>query len=363
MPMLVPEFAYDAAGRPKRATDATGHEAWVLRWEAHGLAHARLRLPDGSAIELHPRSTDHLVLGVCDGLHLVPVADPGRPLARISAVSWAAPVDIPAVDVPGALPPGAGTAVLNLLAVLARHAGTASLRYRGPYPTSGLFATLGASFSVDGDRVELERRFVGAAERHGFGSVCLSPEVDFRADPHAWSWPQPGVCVQYRRGIDRVWVEGRPYDRNGEHHVLVREHDEWIARVVFAGRSWCDVLRLGDDGVPRSAVTPAPAVAADLVGVALPTAMVEVLTAAIAAEAAAPLRDAIATELARGITLGDTGLTPAAPGPDGMVLHAGLAERALELPAATSIATLAIALRAVVVRAAVARLAAALAAR
>ena len=40
---------------------------------------------------------------------------------------------------PARLPLGAGGAVLNVIALLARHAGIAALRYAGPYPTAALW--------------------------------------------------------------------------------------------------------------------------------------------------------------------------------------------------------------------------------
>lgn len=355
MPLRAPDR--DAAGRPLRDTDGEGHDAWSLGWDGDALTHATLRLPDGTCIDVEPGADEHAVLGPCD---VVYQAGPDRvALARIAAVSWRAPTCIPAVDVPGALPPGAGTAILNLLAILAHDAGTPSLCYRGPYPTAGLFATLRSSFRVDGDLALAERRFVAEAERHGFGTTALVPAVDFVPDPHAWSWPAPRVCVQHRDGIERVWVDGRAYDRDGVHHVLVRHDDRWVARLVLAGEPWCDVVTVDERGRPIAAIASPPAVDPGLVGVALPAPMLEVLAEVIATESASPLRPAIAAELAQGITLADTGLVPARPGTAGILIHAALVERALVQGGAASLAALAAAVRPIVVRLAVSRLAAA----
>lgn len=329
--------------------DRFGNEAWRLRWDGDRLAHARIRLPTHDELELHPATSEHLLLGPCDAVHRH-----GEPIAQIAAVSWHAPACIPAVDVPGALPPGAGTAILNLIAVLAQRAGARSLRYRGPYPTSALFTTLASSFRVAGDRDDAEQRFTCEP---GFGTRAIVPEVDFVPDPHTWSWPTPRICVQRRREVERIWVDGRAYDRGGEHHVLVRDGDAWSAQLVFATRTWCEVVRVVDDDLPCTPIAEPPPAPTDLVGVALPREMIDVIGEVIARESAPALGPAIAQVLAKGITLADTGLVLARAEPSGTLLHAVLVERALALGSAASLATLARALRPTVVRAAVARLA------
>lgn len=323
------------------------HEAWRLTWDDTRLVHARLRLPAGDAIELRPRTAEHLLLGPCDAVHRDGVDEP---IARIAAVSWRAPESIPAVDVPGALPPGAGTAILNLLSTLARDAGIRSLRYRGPYPTSALFATLASSFAIEGDVEAAEARFV---DHPGFGIADAMPDVDFVPDPHVWSWPAPRVCVQTRAAIERVWIDARAYDRGGAHHALVRDGDGWSARFVLAGEPWCEVVRLDDHGAPCSEIATPPPAPAALVGIALPAAMIEVLAEVVVAESAPALGPAIRAVLAAGITLADTGLAVARAEPRGILLHAALAERALAKGGATSLGLLAQALRPVVARVAV----------
>lgn len=348
--MRAASIAVDDAGRPTHAIDPFGHEAWRLRWDGARLVHARVRLPGGDALELLPGTADHLVLGRCDAVHR---EGDGEPIARIAAVSWHAPTCIPAVDVPGALPPGAGTAILNLLATLAERAGATSLRYRGPYPTSALFATLAASFTITGDRDVAEQRFV---DHDGFGVHDAVPAVDFVPDPHVWSWPQPRVCVQHRRAIEALWIDARAYDRSSPHHALVRDGDAWSARLVLAGEPWCVVLRVDDQGVPCSPIAAPPAAAPQLVGIALPAAMIEVITDVLVRESAPALAASIASVLAEGITLADTGLAVARAEPHGIELNAVLVERAMARGGAASLAMLAVALRPVVARVAAARL-------
>jgi len=343
-------IAVDDAGRPSHAIDPFEHEAWRLRWDGARLVHARVRLPGGDALELLPGTADHLLLGPCDAVHH---EGHDEPIARIAAVSWHAPTCIPAVDVPGALPPGAGTVILNLLAALAEHSGATSLRYRGPYPTSALFATLAASFRITGDRDAAERRFV---HDDGFGLHDIEPDVDFVPDPHAWSWPLPRVCVQHRRGTEAVWIDARAYAPGATNHVLVRDGDAWSARVVLAGEPWCEVLRVDDRGEPCSAIATPPAAPPHLVGITLPTAMVEVIRDVVIRASAPALAASIARVLAGGITLADTGLTVARAQARGIVLSAALVERAMARDGATSLAILALALRPIVARTAVARL-------
>lgn len=352
-PMLDPTPVRDAAGRPVRHTDRLGHVAWSLTWSGDALVDATVQLPDGAAIALRPRADLHALLGPCDAIHRVVDGVPGSLVARVAAVAWARPTCIPAVDVPGALPAGAGSAILNLLATLAADAGVPSLRYRGPYPTAALFESLRASFRVDDDACE---RFVEDPEGR-FGAEDLSPPVDFVPAPFAWSWTAPRVCAQHRDGLARLWIDGRAYDRDGEHHVLVPDGDDRCAVVRFAGATWCEVLRVDADGVPRGPIAAPPAVPTELVGVALPRAMVEVVAEGLARESAPALGPAIHRVLAAGITLADTGLAASRGDPTGIAVHAGLVERALGLSPAASLRAVLDAVRGPVVRAAVAELA------
>src|SRR5689334_12005621 len=56
----------------------------------------------------------------------------------MSALDWRRPSEIPTIAAPGRLPPGAGGALLDAIAVLAARAGVRALRYAGPYPTPAL---------------------------------------------------------------------------------------------------------------------------------------------------------------------------------------------------------------------------------
>ena len=60
----------------------------------------------------------------------------------MTAVEWGRVGDIPTVAEPARIPPGGGTAILNLLSLLAREQGLPRVVYDGPYPTEALFLSL-----------------------------------------------------------------------------------------------------------------------------------------------------------------------------------------------------------------------------
>lgn len=346
------QIACDANGLPSECRDRRGTVAWRLQWHEHTLQRAFIRLPTGDHVELVPASAEHALLGVCDRL----LAADGTQLACMSRVDWAAPAAIPAVDVPGALPAGTGTAVLNLLACLAARAGRDALRYRGPYPTHALLGTLGASFRV-ADAQAASEAFAAAAASANYGISVCEPEVDFVPAPHAWSWTSDRVCAQLRDGVQRLWVDGRAFDRTACHARLVDVPGGCIARVVFAGASWCDAVAVDASGEPQTQVaSPSPA-APELVGLELPAASVEILAHAVAQTAALPLRAEVVAVVAPGLRLSDLGLDPARLVDGRIEIHAELAARALGLDPSASLGTLAAAIAPVALRAAVSSLA------
>lgn len=338
----------DEAGRPLAAHDPHGTLAWRLRWRDDALVHAWLRLPDrDDAIELEPSGDDDPLLGRCDRL-----LHRGQPIARMSAVAWAAPANIPAVDRPGALPPGAGTCVLDLVATLAQHAGVPTLRYRGPYPTAALFESLRHSFTIDGDVALARQRFDDALERAAWRGLVVEPEVDLRPAPHRRSWPAPGICLQRRDGIERAWIDGRPYDAADPTHALVPDDDGGvIARVRADGETLGEVARLDRDGIPRGPIARALPHPPELVGLELPPALVDVLAQVLAAAAPAPVRDAV-HGFVQGSTLrfDDLGLALASVEPGLLRVHAALAEPVSTATPSRSLGLLAGVLQAPVLR-------------
>lgn len=338
----------DDAGRPVRAHDPAGLLAWQLQWNGDALAHAWLRLPDrDDAIELAPLAGDDLLLGRCDRL-----LHRGSAIASMSAVAWAAPTRIPAVDRPGALPPGAGTCVLDLVATLARHAGVPGLRYRGPYPTPALFESLRHSFTIDGDETHARQCFDDALEHAAWRGRIVEPDISFVPTPHHRSWPAPGICLQRRDGIDRAWIAGRPYDAGDPTHALVPDDDGGvIACVRVGGERLGEVARLDRDGVPRGPIARALPFPPELLGLELPPALVEVLAQVLAAAAPAPVRDAVRSFI-EGSTLrfDDLGLALASAEPGELRVHAALAEPVSTAAGSRSLAMLAAVLQGPVLR-------------
>jgi hypothetical protein len=93
---------------------------------------------------------------------------------------------IPPLFAPARLPPGAGTAVLNLIAGLMKDQGVARVRYRGPYPTEQLFTALLECFRHDPALDDPLRRFMDEGD------------VDWLPAPHERHLVAPGVSVQLR---------------------------------------------------------------------------------------------------------------------------------------------------------------------
>jgi len=310
----------DEDGLPRRVITADG--TTLVRRDADDPARLWLRLPDHRELALCLDAAHHPVLGRCD----LVVDAAGRVLAHGSAVDWRRPTRIPALDRPGALPPGAGTAILNLLAWQAHRAGSGPLRYHGPYPTAALFGALMASFHVQEPLDAARARFTAEAEARALAGTCGEIDVGFHPLPHAWSWPRPRICVQHRAGIERVWIDGHPFDRDrGGLRRLRSDGDELAACIAVGDEVWVELVRIDRHGEPRSEPAPLPPAPPELCGTELPPAVVEVLGEVVVAEAPRMLQPALRSVLAEvRLGWGDPGL-PLVGWRDGTLeLHAGL---------------------------------------
>ncbi len=168
----------------------------ALEWAADGrLTRASLRCPDGGWVTIEPGRGEPGPWGASDL-----VTRDGRALTRFAALDWARVDRIPALAEPARLPPGAGTAILNLVARLAADQGARALRYDAPYPTEALFLALLESFR--------------------YAPVVPEPLAAFARDELTW---QPahhevrieagGVWVQRRERVEKVVAAGRAYYR------------------------------------------------------------------------------------------------------------------------------------------------------
>lgn len=265
-----------AGGRVRRALDREGHEVWSARWNGDALHALTLYRPDGSTLVLEGETRPHPLFHRAHAL--VVGADA---VAHCAHTDWLAPRHIPPIDVPGALPSGAGSALLNWLAGSASRAGATSLRYRGPYPTATLFDALSHSFRVE-HPAEALQRFTRDVESRSIRGSMVEVDVPFRPAPFEWHWPSEGVCVQLRDGLERVYVGGRGY---ALHQLgtrrLRRDADAWVAYIDLGGLAWHDVLRLDDSGMPLGEAAPIPKAPPRLIGQALPEEIAKLLTAVL----------------------------------------------------------------------------------
>ena len=128
------EILRDARGRRIGERDRWGGDVAHLTWTRDdALGEAAVRLPDGAWLFIHPGAARDARWGPSDVLRL---GDSEAPLTHFASVNWAAIDAIPPLAEPARLPPGAGTAVLNLIAALAVDQGRTRLAYRVRTPPS-----------------------------------------------------------------------------------------------------------------------------------------------------------------------------------------------------------------------------------
>ena len=194
---------------------------------------------------------------------------------------------IPPLFAPARLPPGAGTAVLNLIAGLMKDQGVARVRYRGPYPTEQLFTALLECFRHDPALDDPLRRFMDEGD------------VDWLPAPHERHLVAPGVSVQLRHQIDKVVLDGVAFYRRDWQGVIrheprvVREEGARVICSLWAlGRSLEDRLALDRSGEVQERPAPAldPIPPAPLPPVWAP-ALAELIARESAPALAGPLRD------------------------------------------------------------------------
>jgi hypothetical protein len=267
----------------------------VVEWRPDGaLAAASVPLPDGSWIIIEPRAAVDHPWGPVDRLWhtAMPGAPPSTatPLTVLTAVDWAQPAHIPTAEEPGRIPAGGGTAVLNLLATLARERGVRRLTYDGPFPSEALFLSLLECFRSDdvGDPLACFRR----------GDLGWTPA------PFAASL-DGGLYVQRRDRIEKVVWGGHAYYREDwgavRRRTPLRVYEaagEVLCALWALGEPIEEHLALGPDGRLRAVLAP-PASRAPVR--AMRTASRDGVLAIVVARSAPPLGPAIrevATSLA-----------------------------------------------------------------
>jgi len=289
------EVLRDAHGRRVGEHDRYGAPVATLAWADDGrLAEAAVRLPDGAWLTIQPRATRDPRWGVSDVLR-----HGDTPLTHCAATVWERVDAIPTLAEPARLPPGGGTAVLNLLAALAADQRHASLAYRGPYPTEQLFLALLESFHCS-------RGDDDPGDRPGVLAAFMAGRLRWTPAPHARAFAPHGVYVQSRERIEKLAWQGRAYHRDDwagvRRHTTHRVHD--VGEHVH-GSLWAldtaleDHLVLAPDGRVLAAVLPPPAAGP---GHALPAPVAAGVVAVVVAASAPPLAASIRA-VAAGLTL------------------------------------------------------------
>lgn len=309
---------------PVALRDPGGVCAWWCRLgEGGAIEEAGFRLPSARVVEIGP-GPPHPVLG--DTLE---VATGNRALARFSRVSLTDPDRIPAMDRPGALPPGAGTAILGFLAARAEAMGRSALRYHGPYPTAALFDALADAYRVRGDLRQALATFVADVETRAAEGRTGDVPVDFEPAPFERHFPAADVCVQLREGLEKVFLGARAYDRAGSGgRRLERRGGGYAAVFEIAGEPYFELARFDEGGRLLSGPQAPPAVESPLSGRALPSEVGRALADALPERAPVLLRDALRdTLLETPLVWGDPGTDGVASRDGAFIVHAALADR------------------------------------
>lgn len=236
-----------------------------------------MRLPDHSWISIEPRAGVEAPWGPIDRLR-----HDGIPLTVLTTVDWAHVATIPTVAEPGRIPAGGGTAILNLLATLAREQGVRRLAYDGPYPSEALFLALLECFRPEAGDDPLARFTRGEL---GWVPAPFTPSFD------------DALYVQWRGRVEKVVWRGRAYYREDwgavrrRAHLRVHDAPDGLRCSLWAlGAPLEDHLVLADDGTLRAIVAP-PAAGGPVTS--LRPAIRDGVVAMVVALSAAPLAEAI----------------------------------------------------------------------
>lgn len=342
-----------SSGRVRRAVDRGGNEVWSARWNGDALHALTLYRPDRSTLVLEAEGRPHPLF---HRAHALVVA--GETVAHCGQTDWLAPQHVPPVDVPGALPSGAGSALLNWLAASAARANTGPLRYRGPYPTPALFDSLSHSFRVDDPPASLQR-FTHDVESRSIRGSMVEVDVPFHPHPFEWHWPSDRICVQLRNGLERVYVDGRSYALHQLGTRRLRRADGvWVAYIDLGGLQWHDVVRLDDRGVPLCEPIPRPKAPPRLIGQALPEEIAKLLAAVLQQRAPRLLAATVGSVLdGHVLRWGDTGDELARAQDGAIELHSAFGEYLPQMDPQVMLGAFVLGLEPLVTRLAQARLA------
>src|SRR5262245_18319396 len=257
-------------GPPRRLATFDRHSRLLLliTWGTDGtLVRFKVRGLDGRFLGVVRGAASHLGWGLSDSVNLLE-GEEGfsleRSLTLFRAVTYEDIDLLPPLDAPAHLPAGGGSTVLNVLTFLAKDQQKTVLRYRGPYPSERLFATLCESFRYSGEPGVTRERFTRDAEEAAMQLTMLETSVDWQPRPHERFFPAAHTCVQLRDGVEKVYDRGRIYYRAdlaaSAHGLRVMQEPDgqvrYLASLMILGQALEDHLVLDARGeiVERPAI-------------------------------------------------------------------------------------------------------------
>jgi hypothetical protein len=273
---------------------------------------------------------EHPVFGRC-----LRITSDGQLRSLMGAVDWAAPASIPPVAEPARLPALTGTMLLNAIALAAATAGLSALRYVGPYPTAALYASLRQCFAASGS----EEQFTARGDELLLAPRMAEAPVAFSPAPFERWWPTSRLGVQARQQIERVFIDGAAFEREGagvrrlvdrgpdgdEAGAASREDRVLAAELWFGDARWAVLAELSLAGEVLRGPLPLPVLADPIVGQELPLPLRRALATLIAESVPAPLSPLVAPLLeAANIRWGDAGTSSVRATGDDVTLHAAL---------------------------------------
>lgn len=240
--------------------DRRGQLHLLCFWTPEGtLARFKVRGLDGRFLGVLRDAASHLGWGGSDSIVLLAgergfVID--HTLTIFASVAYENLDFLPPLDTPTSLPAGGGSTILNVLALLGQDQQKTLIRYRGPYPTERLFATLCESFRYSGEPGPTRERFTQSAEERAVQLSMEETTIDWRPAPHERFFPARDTCVQLRAGVEKVYDRGRIYYRPDlavNAYALRTEHLEdgqtrYTAGLTIIGQSVEDHLVLDTTG-------------------------------------------------------------------------------------------------------------------
>ncbi len=330
-----------------RIVDRDGHEHAAAQWEGDRLV--RLSVAGGAAVVDGAVAADAL-LGRAQRVTTAHGA------TTVSAIDWARPTEIPAIAAPAVLG-GAGPSLLNVLAVLAQHAGVEALRYAGPYPTPALFRSLARSFRTTATEDAFSADVVARSATLARDAI----PIDFAPAP-AEHVAMHGIGhVELRDGLERAVIGGVAYDgqRAPGHARLVPDGERGHHAEIWIGDApYARIATFDRAGRLLASPHEPPACTSAVVGKAFPPALVAAIAELVADTVPAPLAAAARAYLAgRPLVWADLGVALARATPEATLVHAALWDRLAPRGLARVALAIAEALAPVVTRAVAATLA------